>query len=140
MTQTSDDRRPLKGFKAGDLVAKYVAIRDKKDALVKAHKEAVKTLDLQLGMLEGEFNARMNVEGVDQISSPVATVYYQSSARYKCNDWDAFLNYAEATGKAELMQRRLSSKAMKEHIEENDGVLPPGITAETYRDVRVRKS
>lgn len=140
MTTTPPDSRPFQNFRGADLIEKYIEIRDNKEALDAAHKERVAVLKKQMAVLEAEFNARMNAEGTEQIKSQVATVYYTSSDRAKCTDWDAFLAYAESTGQVDLTQRRLSTTKVLAHIEAQGGEVPPGIQLEAYREVRVRKS
>ena len=137
---TATTPRPLENFTSGDIVSKYVQVRDARDT----HRADAKKVEVQfaqqLEILEAELNARMNADGTTSISTSEATVYYVQDTRPKCNDWDAFYRFAETSGRADLLQKRLGKAAIEAYKEDNDGALPPGVTMDEYRDVRVRKS
>lgn len=132
--------RPLQAISSGDIVSKYVDIRNARDAYRADVKKAEAVFAQQLAFLEAELNARMNADGTTSISTPDATVYYVQDTRPKCNDWGAFYRFAETSGRADLLQKRLGKAAIEAYMEDNDGALPPGVTMDEFRDVRVRKS
>ena len=52
--------------------------------------------------------------------------YLTTKTFTKGKDWDALWKYIEESGNLDLLQRRLSSRAVQEYMDANEGELPPG--------------
>ena len=60
--------------------------------------------------------------------------------RYSTQDWDEFKKFVLAHEALELLEKRIAQTNMAQFLEENPGVLPPGLNSVTEFDIRVTKA
>jgi hypothetical protein len=59
--------------------------------------------------------------------------------RYSTSDWDSFKTFVTQHDALDLFEKRIAQTNMKQFLEENPGVLPPGLNANAEFDISVRK-
>lgn len=115
-----------------DLRTKLKHGRDTFKAFEDATKKAV-------AEAEAALLANLNELGVDSIKALGHTVYTEKTERFACADWDAFYKAVADTDRFDLLQKRLGSNALKEY-EAEFGALPPGVSKDVTRELRMRKA
>jgi hypothetical protein len=65
--------------------------------------------------------------------------YVIQIARCKVENSDNFFSYVLRSGDTDLLHKRVSEEAVSIYVEENDGVLPPGIASVTTLKLGFRK-
>lgn len=112
-----------------DLVAKYVALRDKKAALEAAHKEKLAPINNAMMKVEGLLLRSLNELGGEAASIKTAsgTAYITHRTSAKVRDWEGFFEGFVVPNQAWHMINHAANKtAVAEFVEENQAA-PPGI-------------
>lgn len=118
-------------------VAQYLQIRSRIDEL----KEEITKCNKCQQMLIGEmlqFLDHNKLKSVRTSDGVLLTAIVKPSA--KLEDPDVFMNFVMKHGAYWLLDRRANANACRDHAEENDGILPPGVKLTTMRTVGVTKS
>lgn len=112
-----------------DLVAKYVALRDRKAALEAAHKEKLAPLNSAMDKVEGLLLRALNDIGGEAASIKTAsgTAYITHRTSAKVRDWEGFFEgYVVPNAAWHMVNRACNKTAVAEFIEEYQ-TPPPGI-------------
>ena len=82
---------------------------------------------------------KMKELGVNSVRTDHGTVTMLKKTRYYTQDWDSFKNFVLENQAVDLLERRIAQTNMTQFLEENPGLVPPGLNADTKFDVSVRK-
>jgi hypothetical protein len=120
------------------------------DKLVQIHakiKAKMDGLDKQLAELE---EARVEVrvaikdmmkeQNLQTVRTTSGTVSLMTKTRYNTQDWDSFKKFIIEHEVPDLLEKRIAQGNMATFLEENPGVLPPGLNSVTEFDIRVTPS
>lgn len=121
------------------LVKKYVDVRAMKKAIKAEMDEKISKCDAVLDKIEALLNVEMTNQGAESIKTINGTCYFSRRYKASAEDWPAIEAYILASGRVDLLERRVSSTVVKDIVDAT-GELPPGITAEVVRGVNVRQS
>lgn len=135
----SDTPTPETTLSSADLVERFVKLReyrtllkssfDAQDKLAKAGMETVQAILLK----------NMNTDEMESLKTSDGTAYIHRTEHVRVKDWDAVYKYIMESGRLDLLGRRVNASAAKE-FRDDTGDLPPGVTTETIREVRIRKT
>jgi len=123
----------------GEMVDKYILVRDKMNEAKKRHKAELEPFMEALNKLEAMFATHMDEAGVTNLKTDNATAFITTMASVRNADKIAFIDFVKENEAWHLLDIRASKTAVKEYIEENDAP-PPGVSYETHRVVQVRKA
>jgi hypothetical protein len=119
---------------------KLVAIHAK----IKARQEL---LDKQLADLEEQreeirmaIKDQMKALGLTSVKTSFGTVSLTKTTRYNTQDWDSFKAFVLEHQVVDLLEKRIAQTNMAQFLEENPGVVPPGLNSVTGFDIRVTKA
>lgn len=119
---------------------KLVAIHAK----IKARQEL---LDKQLADLEEQreeirmaIKDQMKALGLSSVRTSHGMVSLSKTTRYNTQDWDSFKAFVLEHQVVDLLEKRIAQTNMAQFLEENPGVVPPGLNSTTEFDIRVTKS
>jgi hypothetical protein len=59
--------------------------------------------------------------------------------RYSTQDWDSFKKFMIENDALDLLEKRIAQTNMAQFLEENPGVVPPGLNAFSDFEIRVTK-
>lgn len=121
------------------IIAKYVELRDKRSELAKKFKEKDDELKGAMEKLEGFLLKRLNDAGSETFKTEHGTAYVQIEKKVSCADWPQFWAWINENQRPDMLEKRVSSAAVKEYEEENNA-LPPFLNVLTERVVRVRRA
>jgi hypothetical protein len=117
------------------------------DKLVAIHakiKARQAKLDKELADLEEQREAirlaikdQMKALGLTSVKTSSGTVSLMKSTRYNTQDWDSFKAFVLEHQVVDLLEKRIAQSNMAQFLEENPGVLPPGLNSVTGFDIRV---
>lgn len=123
------------------LIEKYIKIRDHRSALKKQFDAKDGELKALQEKIEARFLQTMNETGTDQLKvKGVGMVLRSERVLANAKDWEAIWQHVMESGNVDLLQRRLSSKAVQEFMESHEGDAPPGIQVVVERGVTVRRT
>ena len=117
------------------------------DKLVKVHskiKAQMEALDRQLAELEEQrteirfaIKDQMRALGLSSVRTSSGTVSLMTTTRYNTQDWDSFKKFVLEHEVVDLLEKRIAQTNMAQFLEENPGLVPPGMNAITSFDIRV---
>ena len=119
------------------------------DKLVRIYmkmRSAIQELDAQIeGIKEqqqavkNEIKDRMRELGTKSMKTDFGTVSLMEKTRFYTTDWDSFKKFMVEQDALDLLEKRIAQSNMKTFLEENPGVVPPGLNSDTEFDISVRK-
>jgi len=130
----SEDTVPL------DKLAKvYRKLRSKIADLTQEYDTQVEVLKAQQEEIKNAMKDQMKTMGVTSVRTTEGTVVLSVKTRYSTQDWDEFKKFVIAHEAIELLEKRIAQTNMKQFLEENPGVVPPGLNSTSEFDISVRK-
>ena len=120
------------------VVAAYIKLRDKKASLEAVVKEQTEELVAQMTKLEAWLREQASAQGVTSFKTPHGTAFLTTVDYAQVADWDAVLDFVRKNDAYDMLERRVSKRAVRAYIDENKAV-PDGITYGTRLEVNVRR-
>ena len=130
----SDEAVPL------DKLAKvYRKIRDRIAVLTQEYDTQVELIKAQQAEVVTAMKEQMQALGVTSVRTDQGTVVLSVKTRYSTSDWDSFKSFVTEHDALDLFEKRIAQTNMKQFLEENPGVVPPGLNSNAEYDISVRK-
>ena len=82
----------------------------------------------------------MKAQGLKTVNTTSGTVSLTTKTRYNTQDWDSFKAFVLEHQVVDLLEKRIAQTNMAQFLEENPGVVPPGLNSVTGFDIRVTKA
>ena len=123
-----------------DKLAKvYRRIRDQMQALTKDYEAQFAELQEQRDLVANEMKDRMLALGSTSIRTDNGLVMLAKKTRYYTQDWDSFKEFVMQNDALDLFEKRIAQTNMTKFLEDNPGLVPPGLNSEAEYVVSVRK-
>ena len=123
----------------GDLIGKYIAIRDKANEIKNKHKEELAPYNEAMHKLEEHFLKAMQEQDLENLKTDGGTAYQSVQTSVTVADWDAFRDWVQHESAWHMLDKRANKTAVAEVLEET-GELPPGLNIKRSVKVNVRRS
>ena len=81
----------------------------------------------------------MKTMGVTSVRTAQGTVVLSVKTRYNTQDWDSFKEFVKQHDAIDLLEKRIAQSNMAQFLEENPGLVPPGLNSYSEFDISVRK-
>jgi ribosomal protein L4 len=134
MTETETETIPL------DRLAKiYRKIRAEIATLTQDYDTKVEALKAQQDELKNAMKDMMKTMGVTSVRTAQGTVVLSVKTRYNTLDWDSFKKFVVEHDAVDLLEKRIAQTNMSQFLEENPGLVPPGLNSHAEYDISVRK-
>lgn len=123
-----------------DKLAKiYRKMRDRVSELTREYDTEVETIKAQQAEIAAAMKEQMQALGVTSVRTDQGTVVLSVKTRYSTSDWDSFKTFVTEHDALDLFEKRIAQTNMKQFLEENPGVVPPGLNSNAEYDISVRK-
>lgn len=123
-----------------DKLAKiYRRIRSEIETLTQAYDTQVEVLKEQQEALKNAMKDQMQALGTTSVKTPQGTVVMSTKTRYYTADWDSFKKFVVEQDALDLYEKRIHQTNMKQFLEDNPGVVPPGLNSNAEYEISVRK-
>lgn len=134
MTETETETIPL------DRLAKiYRKIRNEITTLTQEYDGKIETLKAQQDEIKNAMKDMMKAMGVTSVRTAQGTVVLSVSTRYNTQDWDSFKKFVVEHDAVDLLEKRIAQGNMNQFLEENPGLVPPGLNSSSEYNISVRK-
>jgi hypothetical protein len=134
MTETETETIPL------DRLAKiYRKIRAEITTLTQEYDGKIETLKAQQEEIKNAMKDMMKAMGVTSVRTAQGTVVLSVSTRYSTQDWDSFKKFVVEHDAVDLLEKRIAQGNMNQFLEENPGLVPPGLNSSSEYSISVRK-
>jgi hypothetical protein len=114
-------------------------MRDQISELTKEYDTQVELLKAQQDEIKNAMKEQMQALGVTSVRTDQGTVVLSVKTRYSTADWDSFKKFVLEHDALDLFEKRIAQLNMKQFLDENPGVVPPGLNSNSEYDVSVRK-
>lgn len=125
---------------ADKLVAVYVKMRDKRAALLREYEEQDEAIKSQMEMVEAKLLDLCKTVGADSLKTQHGTVIRSVKTRYWTSDWNSMHKFIMENNMPELLEKRISQSTLKQLLDENPDMMPPGINIDSRYAVTIRRS
>lgn len=123
-----------------DKLAKvYLRMRDKLQELTREYESQAEEVKNQMDLVKGSMKDRLLALGATSSKTTAGTIILSQKTRYYAQDWDAMKQFIRDNDALDLFEKRLAQTNMATFLEQNPGVVPPGLQTQTEFDVSVRR-
>ena len=116
----------------------YLKLRGEKETVEAEAKEKVSKIKEQMSKIEAYIKEQADEQGVDSFKTGSGTAFLTTTDFAQVADWDATLEFIKDNEAYDLLEKRVSKRAVRGYIEEQKEV-PAGINYGTRIDVNVRR-
>jgi hypothetical protein len=123
------------------LVRVYMKIRDAAQEVQRRYDAELEALKSQQSEVALALKDQMRAmgESTTSVKTQYGTAMLTKKTRYYASDWDDFKSFVLEHGAVDLFEKRIAQSNMATFLEENPGLVPPGLNSITEFDVSVRK-
>lgn len=122
------------------LVAAYIKMRDRRAELLREYEEEDGAVKAQMDAVESKLLDLCKEIGADTLGSKHGKVMRTVKTRYWTSDWDSMHKFILEHKMPELLERRISQTTMKQLLEENPDLMPPGLNTDSRYAVTIRRA
>jgi hypothetical protein len=127
------------GVSVEKLTKVYIKIRDKRAEIKAQFEKEDEKLEKQLTDIKRALLDYCKSQGVESVRTPAGIFYRSLKTRYWTNDWEAMNKFILDRAIPEFYEKRLNQTSVKQYLEENPDVLPPGLNVDNEYVITVRK-
>ena len=117
----------------------YRKMRTRIQELTQQYESEIEAIKAQQQEVINEIKDIMMATGQKTARTDEGTIMLGTKTRYTTHDWDEFKKFVMEHEALDLFERRISQGNMKQFLEENPSLVPPGLDASTEYTVTVRK-
>jgi hypothetical protein len=117
----------------------YRKIKTEIDSLTQEYDTKLEQLKAQQDELRFAMKDQMKALGVKSVNTAFGTLSMVNKIRYSTQDWDSFKRFMVENDALDLLEKRIAQTNMAQFLEENPGVVPPGLNAFSDFEIRVTK-
>ena len=121
------------------IVSTYIKLRDKRDMMYQDFKDKTAQIEEDMQTLKHKLVEISKETGATSFSSPSGIAYRTVKNRYWTNDWGSFYQFMQEHGAMGLLEKRIHQTSMKEFLDENPEVHPPGLHVDSEYEITVRR-
>lgn len=121
------------------LTKAYLRIRAKKTQLKAEFDAQYEKLTKQQNAVKKELLDYCKEQNVESVRTAEGMFYRTTKSRYWTNDWSSMHKFIMEMGVPEFFEKRLNQSVIKQFVEENPDIVPPGLNVETEYVISVRK-
>jgi hypothetical protein len=122
------------------LVAAYIKMRDKRSELLRAYEEEDEAIKVQMDMVESKLLDLCKTIGADSLKTQHGTIIRSVKTRYWTSDWEAMHKFILEHKMPDLLEKRISQSTMRQLLDENPDMMPPGVNVDSKYSVTIRRS
>ena len=124
-----------------DKLAKvYRRMQSRIQELTAQYESEIEDIKRQQDVVKIALKDQMLKLGVSSVRTDQGTVVLSTKTRYNTQDWDSFKAFVLEHQVVDLLEKRIAQGTMATFLEENPGVVPPGLNSVTEFDIRVTKA
>lgn len=123
-----------------DRLAKiYIKIRTNIQQLTQVYDKKIEDLKAQQDSISSAMKEQMKAIGSKSINTEYGTVMMRLQTRYETHDWDSFKQFVITNDAVDLIERRIAQLNMAKFLEDNPGLVPPGLNSKSEYVISVKK-
>ena len=120
------------------VISGYLKLRRKKESIEAEAKERAAEVKEKMVYLEKWLKDKADQDGVSSFKTGSGTAFLTTTDFATVADWYAVLGFVKENEAFEMLEKRVSKNAVREHIEAHSAV-PPGVNYGTKLNINIRK-
>jgi hypothetical protein len=121
------------------LVKVYLKMKAKHDEARIAYEEEEKKLKAQMDKVKAALLVYCKEQNIESVRTEEGLFYRTVKSNYWTNDWESMRKFIVEQGVPELLHERLHQGNMKQFLEANPDLLPPGLNVDSEYTITVRR-
>lgn len=121
------------------LVKVYLKMNAKLSEIKAAFDAEEKKLKEDMTKVKGALLTYCKEQNVESVRTTEGLFYRGVTTRYWTNDWESMGRFVVENNVPELMEKRLHQGNMKQFLEANPDLLPPGLNVDSEYTITVRR-
>ena len=121
------------------LVKAYLKIKAAREELTKKFEEQNEDLERQMRKIKSALLDHCKANNADSIRTTEGLFYRTVKRNYWTNDWEAMNAFIVENNAPQLLGKRIHQTNMKEFLEENPDLLPPGLNVDSEYVLTIRR-
>lgn len=121
------------------LTRTYIKIRDRRAQLSAKFKEEDEGLKAQQDKVKRALLDYCKEQDVESVRTSAGLFYRSVKKRYWTSDWESMHKFILEHEVPEFLDKRLNQTNVKQFLEENPELLPPGLNVDSEYAISVRK-
>jgi hypothetical protein len=121
------------------LVKVYLKIKAKRDELAKEYESQDSVLSEKQSKVKAALLDYCKEQNVDSIRTPEGLFYRTVKRNYWTSDWESMRKFIVDNKVPELLHERIHQSNMKEFLENNPDLLPPGLNVDSEYVLTIRR-
>jgi phage pi2 protein 07 len=136
---SAEEAPTIEGVSVEALTRAYLKLREKRAELKASFDVADTALEADQTKLKRALLDHCKEHGVDSVRTSAGLFYRQTKTRYWTNDWESMNKFIMDNGVPHFYEKRLNQTSVREFLEENPDLLPPGLNVDSEYVITVRK-
>ena len=124
---------------AEQLVTIYIKMRDARVKLQREFDEADGRIKEQQEQVTQALLEMCKETGAEGLRTPAGSVFKTIKTRYWTSDWGSMKQFIKDHDALDLMEQRVHQTNMKNFLEENPTLMPPGMNVDSRYSITVRR-
>lgn len=125
-------------MKLDEAVAKFIELRDERDALKKRHSRELEAITDKMDRIQNAILKLFQRTGQKSARTTAGTPYIQTRVSASVADRDAFLQFVRDNDAFEFLENRVSKTAVQQYMEEREET-PPGVKVTTMQVINITR-
>jgi len=121
------------------LVRVYRKMATRIQELTAEYENAVEPIKAQQEQVKLAIKDQMLALGLASVRTVEGTVVLSQKTRYSTQDWDSFKKFVIEHEAVDLLEKRVAQTNMAQFLEENPGLVPPGLNSMSEYGITVKK-
>ena len=121
------------------LVKVYLKMKAKHDEARIAYEDEEKKLKAQMDKVKAALLVYCKEQNIESVRTEEGLFYRTVKVNYWTNDWESMRKFIVEQGVPELLHERLHQGNMKQFLEANPDLLPPGLNVDSEYTITVRR-
>ena len=127
------------GISVDKLVRAYIKMREKREELTRTYDTEYESISEKMRLVKNALLDQMRSANVESIRTTEGLVYRTMSKKYWTSDWDNFYNFIMEHNIPQVLEKRVKQTNLKEFLESNPDLLPPGLNVDSEYSVTVQR-
>jgi|TARA_R110000868_G_scaffold62677_3_gene189224 hypothetical protein len=124
---------------AEQLVTVYIKMRDALVKLQREFDEKESAIKAQQDIITQALLEMCKEMGAEGLRTPAGSVFKTIKTRYWTSDWGSMKQFIKDNDALDLMEQRVHQTNMKNFLEENPTLMPPGMNVDSRYSITVRR-
>lgn len=121
------------------LVKVYLKMRDAHTAMLHEFQEKENAIKEQMAKVKAALLEHCKEHNVESVRTTEGLFFRTVKQSYWTNDWESMGKFVVEHKIPEILEKRLHQGNMKQFLEENPTLLPPGLNVDSQYSVTIRR-